>query len=187
MAEAKKTPKMEQIVAEDGTLTFKFNAPEGQPAIGEQVYKLSDFPENVRDFFAVFGMRTKLRNFTTPDQGESEATVEKMAEKLAKGANLLKEGLLRVAREPGERKAGGTLLLEAAIIFKKKKAAAKGEEFTLSDADVARELEGLSEEQLEQLKNTTLFKLAMVEAKEARMAAKKAELEKKAAEEAAAE
>lgn len=178
---AKKTPKMSQAVKEDGSVEFAFS--HGV----KQTYSLADFPPNVRDFFATFGMRTKLRNFTVPDSGEKEASAEQMATKLEKGANLLKAGLLRVAREPGEKKAGGTLLLEAAFIYKQKKAAAKGEEFTGTEADVAAELEALDEEKLDALKGTTLFKLAMAEVKEKRAAEKKAALQKQAEKEAAEE
>jgi hypothetical protein len=182
MSDEKKTPKMAQTVGDDGSVKFAFSED-----AGEQVYNLSDFPENVREFFAIFGMRTKLRNFTVPDSGEKEASPAKMAEKLSKGAALLKAGLLRVAREPGEKKGGGTILLEAAMIYKAKKAAAKGEEFALTEAEVAAELEALTDEQLEQLKGTTLFKLAMAEVKEKRAAEKKAALEAQAAKEAAEE
>lgn len=180
MAEAKKTPKMEQIVNEDAqSVTFRF-------AHGEELtYALGQFPENIRDFFALFGLRTKLRNFTVPDSGEKEASVERMFEKLKQGAELLLAGTLRAAREAGERKGGGTLLLEAAIIYKRLKAEKLGQEVgDIDPIEVAKQLEALSDEEIAQLKATKLFSLALEKAKAARQAAKLAAAEKAAAEEA---
>lgn len=174
-------PKMHQTVADDGTVTFAFRHGESQ------VYSLRDFPRNVQEFFALFGLRTKLRNFTTPDSGEKEATSEEMAAKLKKGTELLKQGLLRIAREPGEKQSGGTMFLEAAVIYRRMKAEARGDAFTETEADVAKMIENLTEEQVEQLKGTTLFKLALAEVKEKRAAAKKAALQAQAAREAAQE
>ncbi len=170
---------MEQIVNDDGSVTFKFS--HGV----ERTYALHQFPENVRDFFALFGLRTKLRNFTVPDSGEKEASPERMFEKLTQGADLLLAGTLRAAREAGEKRGGGTLLLEAAIIYKRLKAEKAGEDVGAIDPiEVAKQLEALTDEQLTNLKSTKLFTLAMEKAKAARQAAKLAAAEKAAAEEA---
>jgi phosphoribosylformylglycinamidine (FGAM) synthase PurS component len=181
-----KTPKMKQTVTGEA-IAYEFDATGIEGGIPAQTYSLSDFPQNVRDFFALFGMRTKLRNFTTPDADQNEATPAQMAEKLAKGAALLKQGLLKTAREAGEKGALTTLILEAALIYKRLKAEAKGQVFEGDAEAVAKELEGLTDEQVEQLKGTTLFQLAMSEAKEARQKAKTAALKAKALAEAAAE
>lgn len=178
MTEAKKTPKMEQVVEGD-SVAFKF-------AHGaELTYSLAQFPEHIRDFFALLGMRTKLRNFTVPDSGEKEATPERMFEKLKLGADLLLAGTLRAAREAGEKKGGGTLLLEAAIIYKRLKAEKAGQEpGEIDPIEVAKQLESLSDEEIAQLKATKLFTLALEKAKAERQAAKLAAAEKAAAEEA---
>lgn len=181
-----KTPKMKQVV-DGNAIKYEFDATGVEAGIPAQTYALDEFPQNVRDFFALFGMRTKLRNFTTPDADQTEATPEQMAAKLLKGAALLKQGLLKTAREAGEKGALTTLILEAALIYKRLKAEAKGTTFDGNADDVAKELEGLTDEQVEQLKGTTLFQLAMSEAKEARQKAKTAALKAKAMAEAAAE
>jgi hypothetical protein len=162
-----------------GQHVFAFG-PEG--SAGSFACSLKDFPEHVVAFFANFGLKTKLRNFTAAEKDEAGGTItpEQMLERLKKGAELLMAGTLRVAREAGEKGAGGTLLLEATYIYRRMKAEARGEEFTETPADVAKLLDALSDEQVEQLKGTSLFKAALAEAKLAR-AAKAADKAKKAA------
>lgn len=172
--------KMSHSFAEaSGEHTFAFGE---AGADGSITAKLADFPEHVVAFFANFGLKTKLRNFTAAEKDEAGGTISpaQMLERMQKGLDLLKAGTLRVAREPGEKGAGGTLLLEATAIYRRMKAEARGEEHTETLADVAKLLDSLSDEQVEQLKGTTLFKAAMAEAKLAR-AAKAAEKAKKAA------
>lgn len=129
MAEAK-TPaikKMAQVVKPDGSVEFKFGKTEGNaivaggPAI---TAALADFPQNVRDFFALIGMRTKLRNFTTPDEdaGAAGETPERMYEKFKAGYDRLVKGELRVTRTGDEKAPASTLVLEAALIYRKMKA-----------------------------------------------------------------
>jgi hypothetical protein len=199
---AKAVPKMEQILSEDGdTLTFRFDG--GQdPALADVVTKYSEYPQNVQQGFGYFGMRTKLRNFTVPKAGEAEASTADMRSQLLTGIALLKAGSWRVAREAGEKGATSTLILEAALAYKHRKAAiqAKDEKarWIVEDAeaeggkregtliDVSKELEALKPEQVEQLKGTALFQLALQDAKDARAAAKRKALEAKVAAEAEA-
>ena len=220
MAEAK-VVKMAQTVNEDGSVSFAF------PSLGEkEVFSVSDFPQNVVEFFALLGMRTKLRNFTVPSADEKEATPEDMITKLRAGAAALKAGILRIARTGEEKAPASTLILEAALIYRKMKACAKvsGSPEGWAETEVKDTVESLRpmvesmddtitneakvEEaraaavakgedgdaaakaaaitQLDQLKATTLFKLAMSEAKAAREKAKKAALTQKAMAEAEA-
>lgn len=177
---AEKQAKMTRIDNEDGSHTFRF-------AHGAEIrVAVADFPENVQHFYADFGLVTKVRNFTAIEKGEDGATAtpEQMYEKMSKGVEMLKQGILRIAAEPGEKRAGGTLLLEAAMEYKRRKAAAKGETFTATELEVAKELEALSEEQLTALKATALFKAAMEAAKLARQTKRAAEAEAAAAKEA---
>jgi hypothetical protein len=186
---AKKVPKMEQVLDEKGeALTFKFRQDDPATPTPPIEVKVSDFPENVRNFFAYFGMRTKLRNFTTPDAGQAEASPAQMHANLVKGIALLKAGHLRIAAEPGS-KSGGTLLLEAAIHYRRRKhemnPANVGVPFEETTEQVSAILEKLTDEQVEQLKGTKLFQLAMQDAKDARAAAKRKALEEEVAKEAA--
>lgn len=182
MAE-KNPPKMTREDHEDGSSTYRF-------AHGAEIkVSLDQFPANVREFFATFGMLTKVRNFTAIEKDETGAAAgsEAMHAKMLKGVELLKQGVLRAAAEAGDKRSGGTLLLEAAFIYRQKKAKAQGVEFTETETDVAKAIEALTEEQLKGLKETSMFKLAMEEAKMARQAARLAAAQKAAeAEEAGA-
>jgi hypothetical protein len=216
------TKKMSQVVKDDGSVEFKFSH---GPVVAA---KLDDFPQHVRDFYALLGMRTKLRNFTVPDEDEKEATPERMHEKLVAGIERLKNGELRVTRSGEDKPAASTLILEAALIYRKMKAAIKAglDVSAWADQEIEDTIESLrpmveqmqdtitnqpevdkagqdaaaagktDEEieaarakaavtQLDALKATTLFKAALAEAKDARAKKAKADLLKKAADEAA--
>lgn len=254
MADAK-TPaikKMAQVVKDDGSVEFKFGKTEGSAIVAggpTLAAKLDDFPQNVKDFFAIIGMRTKLRNFTTPDEdaGAAGEPPERMFEKLKAGYDRLVRGELKVTRTGEEKAPASTLILEAALIYRKMKAVVKpadgsagvapndpgfeaawkavatddtleslrpmveGMDATVTNAEAVEAgvakaneeraakgeppLEGddlnalrdkLTVTQLDQLKQTAVFKLAMGEAKKAREAAKQAALAKKATEEMSA-
>lgn len=118
MATEPKVKKMAQVVKDDGSVEFKFAHGAALAA------KLDDFPQNVRDFFALIGMRTKLRNFTTPDEdaGPAGEAPEKMYDKLKAGIERLVKGELRVNRSGDEKAPTSTLVLEAALIYRKMKA-----------------------------------------------------------------
>lgn len=177
-----KQAQMEQTVNEDGSVVFAF------PELGKSLTaKLEDFPQNVRDFFAIFGMRTKLRNFTALEAGEdgTPASAAEKFEELQKGYKLLTDGVLRAAREKGEGKGGGgTMELEAFVLYKRTKLAEKGapqaEVDAVTTTTIAAELEALSEEQVKAVKATKRFERAMAEVKAQRAAAKAAKLRAKA-------
>jgi hypothetical protein len=135
MAETKKVAKMAQIVKDDGSVEFKFSH---GPVVAAA---LDLFPQNVKDYFALLGMRTKLRNFTVPDEDEKEATPERMHEKLENGIARLRAGELRVSRSGEDKPAASTLVLEAALIYRKMKAALKASGGTSFDGWQATEIE----------------------------------------------
>ncbi len=179
---ATKQADMEQIVNEDGSVTFAF------PAIGEKLtVRMEDFPQNVRDFFGIFGMRTKLRNFTAlekAEDGSAASPAAKFAE-LKKGYDLLVAGTLRAAREPGEKGASSTVELEAFVAYKVTKLRDKGasdeEIAAVTPVSIAAELEKLTDDQIKEVKATKRFQKALADVKAARAAARAAKLAKEAA------
>lgn len=222
MAESKKVPKMAQTVNSDGSVTFTFALAAGPQSI---TARLDEFPQNVRDFFAMLGMRTGLRNSTVPGADEKESLPEDMFRKLSAKLAQYRAGTLRAITADGEKAPASTLILEAALIYRKMKAAVKATgkvdgwqeqdtgdtlesirptvesmddtvtnpadvekakaEASAKGEDVEAAAKGAAVTQLDQLKATTLFKLAYAEAKKVREDAKRAALAAKAAAEAA--
>ncbi len=116
---AEKAKKMSQAFdAATGTLTFSF------PGLEPLAYRLSDFPENVVQFWTGFGMKTTGRNASIgSDEDGSVGTPETMRQRVAAKFEQWRQGILRMAASGEERASAPTLLIEAYGIAKRMQAA----------------------------------------------------------------
>ena len=116
---AEKAKKMSQAFdAATGTLTFSF------PGLEPLAYRLSDFPENVIQFWTGFGMKTTGRNASIgSDEDGSVGTPETMRQRVAAKFEQWRQGILRTAASGEERASTPTLLVEAYGIAKRMQAA----------------------------------------------------------------
>jgi hypothetical protein len=118
MAEAKVKKMSQAFDATTGTLTFAFQG------LDPLAYRMADFPENVRDFWAAFGMKTAGRNASIgSDEDGTVGTPETMRKRVEAKFAQWAQGVLRLASAGEERTAAPTLLLEAAAIYKRMRAA----------------------------------------------------------------
>ena len=167
--EAKRS--MHFVVLENGTIEAQF------PGLDPLRLDPADVPELTQMAAITEGLISRSRAYTGGISGD-ERTPKLMRECIEKAFANLRAGVWKVERAGAA--ASYTIEEEAALLFRQLRAAAKGEECTDTQAQVAEEWNKLTEEQIKTVKATPRFQQALAQVKAARAAAKAAKASKKA-------